>query len=80
MTFDGLKVAIDCANGAAYKVGPDALEELGAEVVAIGVDPDGKNINDECGAVHLGEASRNRAARRRATSVSRSTATATAPC
>jgi phosphoglucosamine mutase len=53
MTFENLKVAIDCANGAAYKVGPDALEELGAEVIRIGVDPDGKNINDDCGAVHL---------------------------
>jgi phosphoglucosamine mutase len=51
--FEGLKVVIDCANGAAYKVGPDALEELGAEVTAIGVDPDGSNINDACGAVHL---------------------------
>jgi phosphoglucosamine mutase len=50
--FDGLKVAIDCANGAAYKVGPDLLSELGAEVVAIGVDPDGMNINRDCGAVH----------------------------
>src|SRR6202521_4700902 len=53
LTFEGLKVAIDCANGAAYKVGPDALDELGAGVVTIGVDPDGKNINLECGAVHL---------------------------
>ncbi len=53
MTLEGLKVAIDCANGAAYKVGPDVLEELGAEVVAIGNDPDGKNINAGCGAVHL---------------------------
>ena len=52
MTFDGLKVVIDCANGAGYKVGPDALEELGAEVSAIGVDPDGININDRCGAVY----------------------------
>ncbi len=51
-TFDGLKIAIDCANGAAYKVGPDLLSELGAEVVAIGVDPDGMNINRDCGAVH----------------------------
>ena len=80
VTFDGLKVVIDCANGAAYKVGPDALEELGADVVAIGVDPDGKNINLGCGAVHLGEASRDRAARAARTSVSRSTATATARC
>jgi phosphoglucosamine mutase len=53
VTFDSLRVAIDCANGAAYKVGPDVLEELGAEVVPIGVDPDGTNINDGCGAVHL---------------------------
>src|SRR5690242_16537212 len=53
VTFDALRVAIDCANGAAYKVGPEVLEELGAEVVPIGVDPDGVNINDHCGAVHL---------------------------
>jgi phosphoglucosamine mutase len=53
VTFDGLKIAIDCANGAAYKVGPEVLEELGAEVVSIGVNPDGMNINDGCGAVHL---------------------------
>jgi len=51
-TFDGLKVVIDCANGAAYKVGPDVLDELGANVIAIGVDPDGKNINSGCGAVN----------------------------
>ena len=50
--FDGLKVVIDCANGAGYKVGPEALDELGAEVVAIGADPDGKNINLNCGATH----------------------------
>jgi phosphoglucosamine mutase len=53
VTFERLKVAIDCANGAAYKVGPDALDELGADIITIGVDPDGKNINLECGAVHL---------------------------
>jgi phosphoglucosamine mutase len=53
VTFDGLKIAIDCANGAAYKVGPEALEELGAQVVTIGVNPDGMNINDGCGAMHL---------------------------
>lgn len=53
VTFDGLKVAIDCANGAAYRVGPEALEELGAEVSAIGVEPDGVNINLGCGAVHF---------------------------
>ncbi len=53
LTFDGLKIAIDCANGAAYKVGPEALEELGADVSAMAVVPDGKNINLNCGAVHL---------------------------
>jgi phosphoglucosamine mutase len=53
VAFDGLKIAIDCANGAAYKVGPDVLEELGADVIPFAVDPDGKNINLNCGAVHL---------------------------
>jgi phosphoglucosamine mutase len=52
MTFDGLRVVIDCANGAAYKVGPEALDELGADVVALGADPDGRNINLDCGALH----------------------------
>jgi phosphoglucosamine mutase len=52
LTFEGLKVVIDCAHGAAYRVGPEVLDELGAEVVAIGVEPDGKNINLDCGAVH----------------------------
>ncbi len=51
VTLDGLKVVIDCANGAAYKVAPDALTELGADVVALGVEPDGKNINLGCGAL-----------------------------
>lgn len=50
MRFDGLKVVIDCANGAAYKVAPKVLWELGAEVIQMGVDPNGKNINDKCGA------------------------------
>jgi phosphoglucosamine mutase len=53
VTLDGMKIVIDCANGAGYKVGPDALEELGAEVIPLGVDPDGKNINLDCGAVHI---------------------------
>src|SRR5271157_6300919 len=53
VAFDGLKVAIDCANGAAYKVGPEALEELRAEVVAIAAEPNGTNINLNCGATHL---------------------------
>ena len=49
LRLDGLKIAVDCANGAAYQVAPAALWELGAEVVSIGVDPNGKNINDKCG-------------------------------
>jgi phosphoglucosamine mutase len=53
VTLEGVKIVIDCANGAAYRVGPEVLEELGAEVLPIGVDPDGININAECGAVHL---------------------------
>ena len=49
LRLDGMKVVIDCANGAAYKVAPDALWELGAEVIAIGVTPNGTNINDQVG-------------------------------
>jgi phosphoglucosamine mutase len=49
LSLDGLRVVIDCANGAAYKVAPQALWELGAEVIQIGVDPDGFNINDGVG-------------------------------
>lgn len=49
LTLSGLKVVIDCANGAAYQVAPSALWELGAEVDAIGVSPNGVNINEECG-------------------------------
>ena len=47
--FDGIRAVIDCANGAAYKVAPEALWELGAEVIKIGVDPNGLNINKDCG-------------------------------
>ena len=49
MSFDGLRIVVDCANGAAYQVVPEALWELGADVVPIGVEPDGFNINRECG-------------------------------
>ena len=49
LRLDGLKVVVDCANGAAYKVAPEVLWELGADVVPIGVDPDGFNINQGCG-------------------------------
>ena len=47
--LDGMRVVIDCANGAGYKVAPEALWELGAEVIAIGVEPDGFNINHDVG-------------------------------
>ena len=52
VTLQGLRVAIDCANGAAYRVAPAALWELGADVVTIGDEPDGININLECGSTH----------------------------
>jgi len=51
LTLDGLKIVVDCANGAAYKVAPRVLAELGADVVPIAVEPNGRNINDNCGAV-----------------------------
>ena len=51
--LDGLKVVLDCANGAAWQVGPQALRDAGAEVIAICADPDGLNINDGCGSTHL---------------------------
>src|SRR5436190_8515102 len=49
LRLDGLRIVIDCANGAGYKVAPEALWELGAEVIKIGVEPNGRNINDHCG-------------------------------
>ena len=49
LSLEGLRVVVDCANGAAYRVAPEALWELGAEVISIGVDPDGFNINRDCG-------------------------------
>jgi phosphoglucosamine mutase len=52
LRLDGLKVVIDCANGAAYQVAPSALWELGAEIVAVGIGPNGTNINDQCGSTH----------------------------
>jgi len=51
-TLEGMKVVVDCAHGAAYKVGPWVLRELGAEVIALGVDPDGTNINEGCGSLY----------------------------
>jgi len=52
LSLKGLRVVIDCANGAAYKVAPTALYELGAEVIEVGVSPNGFNINEECGSTH----------------------------
>jgi phosphoglucosamine mutase len=50
LRLDGLKIVVDCAHGAAYRVAPKVLYELGAEVIALGIEPDGFNINRECGA------------------------------
>ncbi|MGC6484482.1 MAG: phosphoglucosamine mutase [Candidatus Puniceispirillales bacterium] len=52
MRFEGMKVVVDCANGAAYRAAPDVLFELGAEVIPLAVEPDGTNINNKCGAVY----------------------------
>jgi phosphoglucosamine mutase len=52
LTLDGLRIALDCANGAAYRVAPAVFEELGAEVIPTGVEPDGENINADCGSLH----------------------------
>ena len=52
LRLDGLKIVVDCANGAAYHVAPDALWELGADVIPLGVSPNGTNINDQCGSTH----------------------------
>ena len=52
LRLEGLRIVVDCANGAAYRVAPDALWELGAEVIVIGDEPDGLNINEKCGSTH----------------------------
>ncbi len=52
MTLQGMRIVLDTANGAAYKVGPTVLEELGAEVIILNNKPDGYNINENCGALH----------------------------
>ena len=51
-SLSGLKIVLDCANGAAYKIAPLIFKELGADIIKVGVDPDGYNINFECGATH----------------------------
>jgi phosphoglucosamine mutase len=53
-TLDGIHIVLDCAHGATYAVAPHVFEELGAKVTSIGVQPDGKNINNECGALYPG--------------------------
>jgi phosphoglucosamine mutase len=52
LTLEGMRIVIDCANGAGYRVGPTALRELGAEVFEIGCEPNGRNINEECGSLY----------------------------
>ncbi|MCH4554367.1 phosphoglucosamine mutase, partial [Aestuariibaculum sp. L182] len=52
ISLAGLRVVVDCANGAAYKVAPAALWELGADVVTINDKPNGTNINEDCGSTH----------------------------
>ena len=52
MVLDGISIVLDCANGAAYKAAPLVFEELGAEIIPLGVNPDGENINDKCGSLH----------------------------
>ncbi|MEJ2361083.1 MAG: phosphoglucosamine mutase [Gammaproteobacteria bacterium] len=54
LSLKGLRIVVDCANGATYKVAPSVLDELGAEVIAIGVEPDGLNINEDCGSTAPG--------------------------
>lgn len=53
LDLTGMKIVVDCANGASYKIAPKIFRDMGAEVVAIGVDPDGYNINHECGSTHV---------------------------
>jgi phosphoglucosamine mutase len=51
--FDGMRLALDCGNGSAYRLAPKLFQRLGAEVIALGAEPDGRNINRECGALHV---------------------------
>ncbi|MFQ5479662.1 MAG: phosphoglucosamine mutase [Thermodesulfobacteriota bacterium] len=52
LTLEGIKIAVDCANGATYKVAPTILAELGADIISLGVSPNGENINHECGSMY----------------------------
>ncbi|MFQ5353420.1 MAG: phosphoglucosamine mutase [Thermodesulfobacteriota bacterium] len=58
LTLDGLKIVVDCANGATYKVAPTIFAELGADVISVGVEPNGENINLECGSMYAGNVAR----------------------
>src|SRR5581483_12289515 len=51
--FDGMRLIVDCGNGASYRLAPELFRRLGADVTAIGADPDGRNINLDCGAMHV---------------------------
>jgi phosphoglucosamine mutase len=51
LSLDGLRIVVDCANGAAYRIAPQVFQELGAEVISIGVSPNGLNINENCGSL-----------------------------
>ncbi len=55
LTLDGMKIVLDCANGATYKIAPIIFAELGADVTAIHVEPNGTNINEKCGSLHTGD-------------------------
>ena len=77
VSLEGMRIVIDCANGAAYKVAPEALWELGAEVIKIGVDPNRLNINFEVGSTAPETLVRERCAKCAPTSASHSTATLT---
>lgn len=58
LSLEGLKIAIDCANGAAYKIAPTVLWELGAQIIEVGVEPNGFNINKECGSTNVNQLSK----------------------
>ena len=77
LTLNGLKIVVDSAHGAAYHLAADLFFELGAEVIRLGTEPNGLNINDGCGSTAAGGAARGGAARAAPISASRSTATPT---
>ena len=78
LDLSGRRVVLDCANGATHRAAPAIFERLGAEVEAIGVEPDGRNINAGCGSTHIEPLAERVAASEAPRSASPSTATATA--